>query len=95
MYSIVVESERQHATVVVRIRRMWNRQQHRLGGIGDVRIRRHSVLGNHERAVSGARVEHEEAAVRWIEWMERQAKESSLAAGEDSRADVEKNRRRR
>jgi hypothetical protein len=93
---VSVRPERQHAAVVVRVRRMRNREQHCFGRVG--RVRRHgdrAVLGYEERAVTGARVEDEESSIAPIQRMEGQAQQALLAATHDLRADVEENCRRR
>src|SRR5262245_48785000 len=71
---------------------MRNRQQCRLGRARDVRIRRSAVFRDNEGTVSDARVVDEEATVRPISWVEREAEQSPLTTGENLGADIEKRR---
>ena len=93
---IAVGAEREHAAVVVGIGRDAGSSGARLSvesatfGFAET-----LVLGDDERAVAGARVVDEEAAVRRVLRVEGEAEQPSLAAGEDLRADVEEHRRRR
>jgi len=91
---VVVGAEREHAAVVILVGWMRDCQQDCLGGRGDVGIARDLVFGDDERAVGGSRVVDEEAAVRRVLRMEREAQQAALAAGDDVRADVQENARR-
>src|SRR5262245_6257776 len=75
---------------------MWNGQQHPFGWVGDVVIEgRDPVLRDRNRAVANARVVDEEAAIKLVIWMEGEAQEATLTAGQDSRSNIEEHRRRR
>ncbi len=91
-----VRAEAQRAAVVV-FERLRDGQQHlRRRGIGAVRIgRARAIRRDHRRAVAGARVVDEEAAVGRVERMKREAEQAALAAGGDQAAEVEKRRRRK
>jgi len=66
------------------------RQQDGFSRVGDVGVAGHAVLGDDDRAVTGARVIDEEPAVGCVLRVEGQAEQSTFAAGENLGANVEK-----
>ena len=94
---IAVRSEREHAAVVIRVGRVRDRQQHRLGRAGRIRDgRRRAVLGD-ARAFRRRRACSRRRSVRCVAYCGWNARPSSPCSPPETifESDVEEHRRRR